>query len=153
GMATTNLSPARVASWNQFYTNLLNGSPYWPNDWHGNKLRYRITEASAYNNGGGTGGPNGNTNGQNFSTALGELDFFHWWARRGCAGVNPFTRPVDYSAPMQLDYTSGNWTAMPYAYGLKAFTLGGHGLPFTNTAAFFANPSGINLTAYGTLST
>ncbi|HEX3628058.1 MAG TPA: hypothetical protein VH280_21820 [Verrucomicrobiae bacterium] len=152
GMATTNLSPARVTSWNQVYTSLLNGAPTWPNDWYGNKLRYRITEASAFNNAGGTGAPDGNTNGQNFSTALWELDFCHWWAQRGCAGVNPFNRPVDYSAPMQLDYTTGNWTAMPYSYGLKAFNLGGHGLPFTNTAAFFSNPNNINMTAYGVLS-
>jgi hypothetical protein len=146
GMAVTNLSPARVTNWNLAFSTLLGGATKWPNDFYGNKLRYRLTEASAFNNGGG------NTNGQSFSTALWELDFCHWWAQRGCAGVNPFNRPVDYSAPMQLDYTSGNWTAMPYAYGLKAFNLGGHGLPFTNTAAFFVNPGGINLTAYGVLS-
>ena len=153
GMAATNLSPARAVNWNLAYTKLLSGSTSWPNDWQGNKLRFRLTEASAYNNGGGTGGPNGNTNGQNFSTALWELDFCHWWAQRGCAGVNPFNRPVDYSAPIQLDWNAGVWTAMPYAYGLKAFNLGGHGLPFTNSAAFFSNPSGINVTAYGVLST
>jgi hypothetical protein len=152
GMAITNLSPARVASWNSVFTNLLGGAPAWPNDWYGHKLRFRITEASAFPNGGGTGAPDGNTNGQNFSTALWELDFCHWWAQRGCAGVNPFNRPVDYSAPIQLDYTIGNWTAMPYAYGLKAFNVGGHGFPITNTAAFFSNPDNINVTAYGVLS-
>ena len=152
GMATTNLSPARVASWNQFFTNLLGGAPAWPNDWYGHKLRFRITEASAFDNGGGTGATDGNTNGQTFSTALWELDFCHWWAQRGCAGINPFNRPVDYSAPIQLSYTTGNWTAMPYAYGLKAFNMGGHGFPVTNTAAFFSNPSNINVTAYGVLS-
>jgi hypothetical protein len=41
---------------------------------------------------------------------------------------------------------------MPYSYGLKAFNMGGHGFPFTNTAAFLSNPSGINVTAYGVLS-
>jgi len=152
GMATTNLSPARAASWNQVFTNILGGAPAWPNDWYGHKLRFRITEASAFPNGGGTGAPDGNTNGQTFSTALWELDFCHWWAQRGCAGVNPFNRPVDYSAPIQLDYTTGNWTAMPYAYGLKAFNVGGHGFPFANTAAFFSNPNNINVTAYGVLS-
>ncbi len=146
GMATTNLSPDRVASWNNIYTDLLGGAAAWPNDWHGNKLRFRLTEASAFNNGGG------NTNGQTFSTALWELDFCHWWAQRGCAGVNPFNRPVDYSAPIQLSYTTGNWTAMPYAYGLKAFNLGGHGFPITNTAAVLSNPNNINVTAYGVLS-
>lgn len=151
-MAITNLSPNRVASWNNVYTDELGGATSWPKDWYDNKLRYRITEASAYDNGGGTGATDGNTNGQNFATALWELDFCHWWAQRGCAGVNPFNRPVDYSAPIQLDYTSGNWTAMPYAYGLKTFNMGGHGYPFTNTAAFLSNPSGMNLTAYGVLS-
>jgi hypothetical protein len=151
-MAITNLSPDRVANWNNLFTNLLGGAPTWPNDWYGNKLRFRMTEASAFNNGGGTGGPNGNTNGQNFSTALWELDFCHWWAQRGCAGVNPFDRSVDYSAPLQLNWTTGIWTAMPYSYGLKAFNLGGRGFPFTNTAAFFSNPDSINTTAYGVLS-
>lgn len=146
GMATTNLSPNRVASWNNVYTNELGGASTWPNDWHGNKLPFRMTEASAFNNGGG------NTNGQTFSTALWELDFCHWWAQRGCAGVDPFNRTVDYSAPLQLNWATGIWTAMPYAYGLKAFDMGGHGLPFTNTAAFFSNPSNLNVTAYGVLS-
>ena len=152
GMAMTNLSPGRVASWNNVYTDILGGAITWPNDSHGNKLRFRITEASAFDNGGGTAAPNGNTNGQTFSTALWELDFCHWWAQRGCAGVNPFNRPVDYSAPIQLSYTTGNWTAMPYAYGLKAFNMGGHGFPFTNTPAFFSDPDNINVTAYGVLS-
>jgi hypothetical protein len=152
GMATTNLSPARVAIWSQVYTNLLGGAPTWPNDSYGNRLRFRITEASAFDNGGGTGAPNGNTNGQTFSTALWELDFCHWWAQRGCAGVNPFNRPVDYSAPIQLSYTTGNWTPMPYSYGLKAFNMGGHGFPFTNTPAFLSNTDNINATAYGVLS-
>jgi hypothetical protein len=148
-MATTNLSPNRVAGWYSIYTNILGGASNWPNDWSGHKLRYRFTEASAFDNGGGTGAPDGNTNGENFATALWELDFCHWWAQRGCAGVNPFNRPVDYSAPIQLSYTTGNWTVMPYAYGLKAFNLGGHGFPLTNTAAFFSNLGNINVTAYG----
>ena len=152
GMAVTNLSPDRVTIWNEIYNECLGGASTWPKDSHSNKLRFRITENSAYTNGGGTGAPNGNTNGQNFATALWELDFCHWWAQRGCAGVNPFTRPVDYSAPLQLNYTTGNWTAMPYAYGLKAFNLGGHGFPFTNTASFFSNPGNMNATAYGVLS-
>ncbi|HEY1788263.1 MAG TPA: hypothetical protein VGJ73_08920 [Verrucomicrobiae bacterium] len=152
GMATTNLSPARVASWNQVFTNILTGASTWPNNWYGNKLPFRITEASAFDNGGGTGAPEGNTNGETFSTALWELDFCHWWAQRGCAGVNPFNRPVDYSAPIQLSYSTGNWTPMPYAYGLKAFNMGGHGFPFTNTASFLSNPDNINATAYGVLS-
>jgi hypothetical protein len=152
GMATTNLSLDRVTGWNEMYTECLAGAPNWPNDWYGNKLRYRMSEGVAYNDGGGGGVSDGNTNGQNFSTALWELDFCHWWAQRGCSGVNPQNRPVDYNAPMQLNYTTGNWTPMPYAYGMKAFNLGGHGFPFTNTAAVFSNPDSINTTAYGVLS-
>lgn len=145
-MAVTNLSPDRVASWNAVYTTLLGGAPTWPDDWHTNPMPFRMTEASAFDNGGG------NTNGQTFSTALWELDFCHWWAQRGCAGVNPMNRPVDYTAPIQLNATTGDWTAMPYAYGLLAFNLSGQGYPITNTASFFSNPDNINVTAYGVLS-
>ena len=152
GMATTNLSSDRVAQWQNIYSNQLAGASTWPNDFFGNPLAFRMTEASAFNNGGGTGGPNGNTNGQNFSTALWELDFCHWWAQKGCAGVNPFTRVVDYSSPIFRN-SDGSYTAMPYAYGLKAFSLSGSGLrPVLDAGLNFSNPDNINVTAYGALS-
>lgn len=147
GMATTNLSSDRVAQWQNIYSTQFGGASTWPNDYTGNPLPFRMTEASAFNNGGG------NTNGQTFSTALWELDFCHWWAQNGCSGVNPFTRIVDYSSPIFLNSDS-SYTAMPYAYGLKAFNLSGPGLqPVLDAGFSVSNPDSINVTAYGTLST
>ena len=147
GMATTNLSSDRVTQWQNVYYNQLAGASTWPNDYFGVPLPFRMTEASAFDNGGG------NTNGQTFSTALWELDFCHWWAQKGCSGVNPFTRIVDYTAPVFLN-SDASYTAMPYAYGLKAFNLSGPGLqPVFDAGLGFSNPDNINVTAYGTLST
>lgn len=143
-MAVTNLSPNRVAHWQYVYTNEFGGTASWPNDSSGHKVAFRFTEFSAFDNGGG------NTNGQNFSTALWELDAAHWWAQKGCAGINPFTRVVQYNSPIYI--TGSNYAAMPYAYGLKAFNLGGHGSALADSAVFMTNPASINVQAYGVLS-
>lgn len=151
GMAITNLSPDRVAMWGNVYSNELMGTNTWP--WNYNHtwiLPYRMTEASPYNNGENNVA---NTNGQTFSTALWGLDFCNWWALHRCSGVNPFSRVVDDNSPISLDSASGNYTAMPYAYGLLAFNLmsgQGQGWPVTSVT-FGSGFNSMNMTAYGVL--
>ncbi len=81
-------------------------------------MPYRFTECSAFDN-------ETNAGNQCFATGLWALDFYHWWARHGCAGVDPFTRTVQYNSPIYFDGT--NYIAEPYAYAMKAFSLGGNG--------------------------
>ena len=101
---------------------------------------YRFTECSAFDN---------ETNSGNhcFAIALWAVDFFHWWAQHGCAGVDPFTRTVQYNAPIYYDGT--NYNAIAYAYGMKAFGLGSSGNVIYPSKFLVNNPSNINVTAYG----
>lgn len=124
-------------------------SPNWPatnytiiqNDIVGGlPVPYRFTECSAFTN-------QKNPGNQCFATALWGLDFFHWWALRGCAGVNPFTRCAQYNSPIFFNGT--DYVAEPYAYGMKAFTLGSCGRAIYPSQLVMSNPSNINVTAYG----
>lgn len=79
-----------------------------------------------------------------FAAALWVLDFLHWWAAHGAAGVNIHNRRwipniVVYPA---LD---GNFSINPIGYGIKAFDVGGHGsvVPLT-----MKMPDGMNMSAY-----
>ncbi len=121
--------------------NALADGPAWPTNNTGAPMPYRFTECSAFNNGGW------NPGNQIFATALLALDFYHWWARRGCSGVNPFTRTAQYNSPIYFDGT--NYIAEPYAYALKAFTLGSSGNIVNPGQFVLNNPSNINLTVYG----
>ena len=103
-------------------------------------MPYRFTECSAFDN-------EVNPGNQCFAIALWAVDFYHWWARHGCAGVNPFTRTVQYNAPIFFDGT--NYNAEPYAYGMKAFSLGSSGNVIYTGKFLVNNPSNINVTAYG----
>ena len=119
----------------------LAGATAWPTNNPGAPMPYRFTECSAFNNGGG------NTGNHIFATALWGLDFYHWWAQQGSAGVNPFTRTVQYNSPIFYDGT--DYTAAPYAYAMKAFALGGSGRVINPGQFAISNPSNINVTAYG----
>ncbi len=101
---------------------------------------YRFTECSAFDN---------ETNSGNhiFAIALWAVDFFHWWARHGCAGVDPFTRTVQYNSAIYYD--GANYSAVAYAYGMKAFGLGSTGNVIYTSKFLVNNPSNINVTAYG----
>jgi hypothetical protein len=101
---------------------------------------YRFTECSAFDN---------ETNSGNlcFATGLWALDFYHWFARHGCAGVNPFTRTAQYDSP--IFYDGANYIAEPYAYAMKAFNLGGSGNVIYTSKFLINNPDNINVTAYG----
>ena len=103
-------------------------------------MPYRFTECSAFDN-------ETNAGNQIFATALWGLDFYHWWARHGCAGVNPFTRTAQYNAPIYYD--GANYVAEAYAYGMKAFGLGSLGNVIYTSKFLINNPSNANVTAYG----
>jgi hypothetical protein len=107
-------------------------------------MRYRFTECSAFDN-------ETNPGNQCFAIALWAVDFYHWWARRGCAGVDPFNRTVQYNAPIYFD--GANYVAEPYAYGMKAFNLGSGGKVIDLSKFLANNPSNINVTAYGVVNT
>lgn len=104
---------------------------------------YRLTESNDYL----TGVP-GASNG--FASALWVLDYMHWWAAHGAAGVNFHNKQWIYTdtivpSPNPCVGTCGNYQTAPKGYGIKAFDLGGHGYVEPVT---IANPGGVNLTAY-----
>ncbi|MGE5133073.1 MAG: hypothetical protein ACM32E_09205 [Gemmatimonadota bacterium] len=102
-------------------------------------LRYRLTEANDYL----TGVP-GASNG--FASALWALDYLHWWATRGAAGVNFHNKQWLYTDTIVPDAAAGSGYAVtPKGYGIKAFDLGSAGRMFP---VAIANPGGVNATAY-----
>jgi Glycosyl hydrolase family 79 C-terminal beta domain len=102
---------------------------------------YRFTEANSYYTGGTAGVPGGNNC---FATALFALDFMHWWAEQGCAGVNFHTAMWKYNGTIYPD-ANGDYQVYPIGYGIKAFDLGGHGSVEPVT---LSNTAGLDLTAY-----
>lgn len=110
---------------------------------------YRMTEANDCLHG-VTGASDG------FASALWALDYMHWWAAHGMAGVNFHNNPWIPTDTIVPDPNPcppsgcGNYRVSPKAYGMKAFSLGSRGRVQAMT---IANPQKINLTAYavGTL--
>lgn len=112
-------------------------------------LPYRLDEVNSFYNGGAA------EVSDTFASALWGLDFMHWWAEHGAAGLNfhtgdqvaagPNLRPAHYAVFISCP---NGYQAHPLAYALKAFELGAHGriLPVTIT-----NPQRFNLAAYATL--
>jgi hypothetical protein len=103
-----------------------------------NKLSYRFTEANDHYSGGVADASD------TFAGALWALDFLHWWAAHGALGVdfhNTQWVPSDVIRPGPDHLPAIN----PKAYGLKAFDIGGHGVPLPVN---MANSAGVNLTAY-----
>ena len=102
-------------------------------------LRYRLTESNDYL----TGVP-GASNA--FASALWALDYLHWWAAQGAAGVNFHNKQWIWTDTIIPDPAApGGYAITPKGYAIKAFTLGsaGHVKPVAIT-----NADGINLTAY-----
>jgi hypothetical protein len=105
---------------------------------------YRMTEANDCLHG-VTGASDG------FASALWALDYMHWWAAHGMAGVNFHNNPWIPTDTIVPDPNPcgpggcGNYRVSPKAYGMKAFSLGSHGRVQDVT---IANPQKINLTAY-----
>ncbi len=104
-------------------------------------LPCRIEETNSFSDGGK------NLVSNTLAAALWGLDYMHWFAARGLAGLNFHTQ--DFSTGYSAIANSGSiYTVEPLGYGIKAFDLGGHGRPVPVT---LANPLDLNLTAYGVL--
>lgn len=124
------------------------GTTYIPYRWlHANNLapvaaaglRYRLTESNDYL----TGVP-GASNA--FASALWALDYLHWWAARGAAGVNFHNKQWLFTGTIVPDAAApGAYAVTPKGYGIKAFTLGSAGRV---RPVRIENPGDVNLTAY-----
>jgi hypothetical protein len=124
------------------------GTTYIPYPWlHANNLaavlaaglRYRLTEANDY-----LGGVPGASNA--FASALWSLDYLHWWAAHGAAGVNFHNKQWLLTDTIIPDPGAPDgYTVTPKGYGIKAFTLGSAGRV---TPIQTAKPGRLNLTAY-----
>ena len=90
--------------------------------------RYRIEETNSFYNGGAKDVSD------TFAAALWGLDYMHWWAIHGAAGINFHTgdrvAAGDESTPCYyaVFLSSGaDYAIQPLGYAMKAFDLGGHG--------------------------
>jgi hypothetical protein len=125
------------------------GTTYTPYPWFftshlaavaGAGQRYRLTESNDY-----LGGVPGASNA--FASALWALDYLHWWAAHGAAGVNFHNKQWLYTDTIVPDPATGGarYMVTPKGYGIKAFNQGSAGRcrPVT-----IDNADGLNLTAY-----
>jgi len=103
-------------------------------------LRYRLTESNDYL----TGVP-GASNA--FASALWALDYLHWWAAHGAAGVNFHNKQWLFTDTIVPDPAAPGegYATTPKGYGIKAFTIGSAGQV---KPVAVANTGRINLTAY-----
>jgi hypothetical protein len=125
-MATQMLSAAWLDDYQTLLDRALASAAGWPTG-----LRFRMTEANSFSGGRDEAS-------HIFATALWALDYFHWWAQHGCVGIDPFTRVVQYNAAI-FQTSDGDFLAPPYAYGMKAFSLGSRGTSI--------DPSGISFSS------
>ncbi|HUA64525.1 MAG TPA: hypothetical protein VME24_01680 [Alphaproteobacteria bacterium] len=100
---------------------------------------YRFTEANSH-----VATPLSRGGNHSFATALFALDFLHWWAAHGCAGVNFHTGFNGFNGGFYTE-TNGNYGMFPICYGIAAFSAGGRGAADSVT---IQNPRHLNLTAY-----
>lgn len=80
-----------------------------------------------------------------FASALWALDYLHWWAAHGCAGVNFHNTEWLKTDTVYLDAATRSHCINPKAYALKAFDLGSHGRV---EPVALAHAADVNLTAY-----
>jgi hypothetical protein len=116
-----------------------------------NGLKLRLEECNSFFHGGAKDASD------TFTSSLWALDFMHWWAAHGCAGLNFHTGDqVASNAELTvcryaiyLTREGGGYDVKPIGYGLKAFDLVGRGrvLP----VKIGANEKILNLTAYAVL--
>jgi hypothetical protein len=102
-------------------------------------LPVRLTESNDY-----LGGVPGASNA--FAAALWALDYLHWWAAHGAAGVNFHNKQWLFTGTIvPAPRAPGDYAVTPKGYAIKAFTLGSVGQVRPVT---IENPGGLNLTAY-----
>jgi len=124
-------------------------SPSWPKDRYevlfhhvlqpveSEGLTYRMTEANDY-----TGGVDGASNA--FVSALWALDYLHWHAAHGAAGVNFHNKSWIFTDTIYRS-PDGSFHFNPKAYAFKAFNLSSQGR--VNPVSI-SNAEAVNLTAY-----
>ena len=116
------------------------------------RLSFRLAETNSFFHGGAREASN------TFASALWGLDYLHWFAAHGAAGINFHTGDTVSSqsggpstAALYAVFVSSinGYHMRPLAYAVKAFDVGGHGrvVPVSLNSA-----DGINLTAYAVLS-
>jgi hypothetical protein len=100
--------------------------------------RSRMTESNDY-----LGGIDGASNAM--SSALWALDYMHWQAFRGLAGINFHNNQWLKTCTVTMDETTGEYFANPKAHAIRAFDMvtGGWTMPVD-----IVNPDTVNLTAY-----
>jgi hypothetical protein len=102
-------------------------------------MQYKYDEASSFYKGGAKEASD------TFAASLWSLDFMHWWAARGCSGINFHNnRWPMYNITICKD-SAGNYQSRPQGYGMKAFDIGGHGKVVPVTI------SRTGMTAYGVM--
>ena len=112
---------------------------------------FRLSETNSFFHGGAVDASD------TFASALWGLDYLHWWAAHGAAGLNFHTGDTVSSqvggpnrAAVYAVFVSSQsgYHMRPLGFGIKAFDIGGHGAVVPVT---IANSDGINLTAYAVL--
>jgi len=106
-------------------------------------LPFRLEETNNF-----TGGAKNATD--TFTASLWALEYMHWWAAHGGAGVNFHNRrwilnTTIYPGKDADDGLNSGYHLHPIAYGIKAFELSGYGV---SIPVAIANPDAVNLTAY-----
>jgi len=107
------------------------------------RLPFRLTECNSFWYGGLKG------TSDSYASALWGLDYLHWWAANGAAGINFHTGDVVHG-PIPCQYavfvtSEKGYHARPLGYGLKTFDLGGHGVVMPVT---INKSNKLNLSAY-----
>jgi hypothetical protein len=120
-------------------------------------VEYRLTESNDY-----LGGVANASN--SFAAALWGLDYMHWWAFHGAAGINFHNNQWIYTdtlvpnnnhwkAPGSCDPSPcSTYYITPKGYGIKAFNLSGHGYPVGAPATPINPPAEFSLTSYAVAS-
>lgn len=135
------LSPAAYAGYEKVLKGLTNATA-------GADISFRLTEANSFWFSGLKGASD------SYASALWGMDFLHWWAAHGAAGVNFHTgdrtggsvsMPCRYAAFVSA---ANGCEVRPLGYGMKLFSLGSRGktLPVEILPA-----AETNLTAYAVL--
>lgn len=99
---------------------------------------YRLAESNSFSSG-CDGGSNC------FATALFSLDYMHWWAGHGCAGVNFHNKQWVLNGPITVDEVTHELLVNPVGYGIAAFNLSGQG---TVLPIHVDKGNELNVTAY-----